>query len=294
VDPTAGEIFESYRAGNRAVAEERHDALIERLITLFDAGRKDEARRLHDDYVANLCTLVRAGELSAVRYFHDLFVKQVNARRLPEEKPLSRFLDSLYVVQLAARYRAGDEEGATRLDYRYREEMLHLSRRALARSVMGTQISTEGIVQEALRSFFSSIQSSRFDMGKGTLGGLMARIVLCKVWKKLSRKFPPPIALAPEYVAARIDKVQADVDGDLSDPEVAAIHHELIGPLLQRRTRKEQNILLSHLDEEREYSMKEISRRCHCAEKYVEQVIDGFTAELRQLLQSEDDSHSGE
>jgi DNA-directed RNA polymerase specialized sigma24 family protein len=282
------ELFARYRAGEREEVRRRHDAFIATLIEGFEGGREAAVRELHGAYVAELCALVRACDADGLRHFHDLFVGQVTARGLPEEKPLCRFLDSLYVEQLAARYQAGDREAATQLDRRFRHEMLHLARLELARRNRGSEVSSEGVVQEALRSFFSAIRAPDFDLKKGAIGGYLVTIVRRKVSGRFRRKSPRPVALEPTRVAAMADAAPASEGGTLSHPEAITHLRELLDSVLDRYTRKGQQIIEYHVDEYTDRSPWEIARLCRCTETYVNKVIAGFTSELQRLARSDD------
>jgi DNA-directed RNA polymerase specialized sigma24 family protein len=182
--------------------------------------------------------------------------------------------------ELVERFRRGDEHAATELHDRFVRGMIAKVRYMLLQADNRGAIDSEGIVQEAFRSFFSAVLKPAFDPDKGKVGGYLAAIVANKVRARLRRR--QPRGVDPEGLSAITDAAVAFAAGNLTEPEVEATLSETVADLFEDATPKEIEVLKLFLDVDDERSRAELAKATRRSLTSVGDVIDRFTERLRE------------
>jgi DNA-directed RNA polymerase specialized sigma24 family protein len=185
------------------------------------------------------------------------------------------------IDELLARFRSGDEGAGAELFNHFSARMLSLVRRQLSRSSYRSSIDSEAIVQEGFRSFFSAVRKPHFDSRKGSIGGLLTRIVLRKAQTKLRRKYPE--SLNPNATDA-VSVLAFLLESDLSEQEAELAVGENVSAILRSFSQRERQIVESFLDPQADRSIAEVARACRRSLTTVEGVIDRFIASLQDRL----------
>jgi RNA polymerase sigma-70 factor, ECF subfamily len=192
--------------------------------------------------------------------------------------------------ELLERFRSGDERAAAELFDRFAERMLALVRRQLSGTSHRAAFDSEGIVQEGFRSFFSAVRKPHFDPHKGSIGGLLARIVLRKAQTKVRRKHPE--SLAPD-VADAAGAMVSLLAGGLTEQEIEVTLREQVSHVLKGFTERERTIVESFLDPCADRSIADVARACRRSLTTVEDVIDRFIAGLQDRIVSDTQRRDG-
>jgi DNA-directed RNA polymerase specialized sigma24 family protein len=196
------------------------------------------------------------------------------------------------IERLICEFRTGNQEAAKELYERFVGQMLVMVRRMLGTASNRAAFDSEGIVQSGFQSFFSSIQKTNFDSRKGKIGGLLVRIVSCKAYRQLRRKFPA--TFASEDIRDAREITGALLDAKLSEPEVQAVLRERASKILEDFTEGEHQILELYFDLSDERSILKIASLCQRSVTSVEKVINRFIEQLQLLSTAEDADNSGE
>jgi DNA-directed RNA polymerase specialized sigma24 family protein len=164
--------------------------------------------------------------------------------------------------------------------------MLALVRRQLSRPGQGHRAAfdSEGIVQEGFRSFFSAVRKPHFDPHKGSIAGLLARIVLRKAQTKMRRKYPDSLDLDAPSAAGFMTSV---LEGRLSEQDIELTLREQVSQVLDGFTDRERKIIESFLDPHADRSIAEVAKDCRRSLTTIEDVIDRFIEGLQKRMASE-------
>ncbi|MCA9076972.1 MAG: sigma-70 family RNA polymerase sigma factor [Planctomycetaceae bacterium] len=188
---------------------------------------------------------------------------------------------------LVNRFRGGDQRAADELYNRYVGKMLEEVRAHLWNVRRREGFSSDGIVNEGFRSFFSKLNKDDFDPDKLKIGGLLARIMFCKTMLRFrkQKRQQRRQSFAPETIA---DMVQAAIETsrrDDSEQFIKAWFQELTDAgdfnELERR------ILSLYLDANDERTIDEIAEVCECSGATVRATIKMFREYLKQRLDDE-------
>jgi DNA-directed RNA polymerase specialized sigma24 family protein len=187
--------------------------------------------------------------------------------------------------KLIADFRAGDEGAAWELHRRFNAEMMETARRAIRRGCGVGRVDSEGVVQEAFRSFFSAVGKSEFDDRGGAVVGLLVRMVQRKCAAAMTVARRSPLSVDPQESGIAWDVISGVLGGQMTEQELRAEIDATCARLLEDLTGLERKIIGLFLGPGVERSTAQIARAARCSETTVRQAIDGFIAQLKQELE---------
>jgi hypothetical protein len=185
---------------------------------------------------------------------------------------------------LILRFRAGDDDAATELYEHFVGEMLRRIRLSLRKEKNPGAFDSEGIFLDAFRSFLSEARKPKFDARQGKVGGLLATIVMRKLYQTKKRRDPANSAQhRREELWATMNAL---IEGDMTEQELNAELNATIECVLSDFTSRGRKIIKRFFDAGSDGTCAQIARKVRCSETTVEDVILLFMEKLREELQA--------
>jgi RNA polymerase sigma factor (sigma-70 family) len=184
---------------------------------------------------------------------------------------------------LVERWRAGDEQAATELFFRYADRLIALVRSRLS-SKLAKRFDPEDVIQSVYHSFFADARAGRYQIERGgDLWQLLVTVTLHKLQGQVQRHTAQKRGVKAEQHFGSEDsllRIQAYVQGQEPSPvEVVALTDEL-EQVMRRLEPLQRRILVLRLQG---YNLDEVAAQANCTERTVRRVLDRVKEHLKQL-----------
>lgn len=187
---------------------------------------------------------------------------------------------------LLNRFRAGDQDAALQLYFRYANRLLRLTTKETAEDV-GSRFDPEDIVQSVFRTFFRRVASGQYEAPEGDE---LWKLLLVMALNKLRSRSSFHRAGKRDVRKTQTIEVNDSKFDPASHEEAKNVLRLSIDEIIQQQTESHRDVIRLRIDG---HNVKEIADRLRKSKRTVERVLQSFRNELMKttlLSCSDEDS----